>query len=132
MPGQVSNAEKAFRRTSETIGNVNEIVGGLGLLGGPLELISNGITVATGLINAGFSIADIIRFGSKNPVDIGAKIVETAVRAVPVIGTAIAAGEMAEKVVPAYINANSGYAKGVGSPDMVSWEQAGNKFFFGM
>jgi hypothetical protein len=131
MPGQVSNAEKSFRKATETIGAATEKVNNLGMISGPLGTILDGLGTALNIVNFGFNIADVARSGG-NPTEKGLKIAEAVVRAVPIVGTAINAGEIAEQAVPAYVNANAGSSHGIGSPDMVSWQQMGNKFFFGM
>jgi hypothetical protein len=131
MPGQVSNAEKSFRKATETIGTATEIVNNLGMVSGPLGVILDGLGTALNFVNFGFDIADVARSGG-NPTENGLKIAEAVVRTVPIVGTVIKAGEIAEQAIPAYVNANAGNSHGIGSPDMVSVQQMANKFLFGM
>jgi hypothetical protein len=84
MPGQVSNGEKAFRKATETVGNIADILDLIGFAIPELKLISKGGKLITNAMKTSTDISDMIQHKydwGDNAIDKGTKIVDFAKRA---------------------------------------------------
>jgi hypothetical protein len=89
MPGQVSNAEKAFRTATDTVGNISEIINVLTSIIPELKPIAKGGKALTNIMKTTSDITDLVQgkdIFEGDAIDKGKKIIELAERVIGFAG----------------------------------------------
>jgi hypothetical protein len=95
------------------------------------DMPTNPLDMVVTMAKTGFDIADITRSNDNT----GNKVlrgVETVLSNFTPLGKAVRVAQKIENNAPTVYNSFAGNSRGISEPDMVSWQQMGNKFFFGM